>query len=42
MKLVSYASAVRSLIYAKVCTRPILTFVTEMLDRYQKNLDIDH
>jgi hypothetical protein len=37
MKSVSYASAVGSLMYAQVCTRSDLTFVTGMLDRYQKN-----
>jgi hypothetical protein len=37
MKAVSYASAVGSLMYAQVCTRPDLAFVTEMLGRYQKN-----
>jgi hypothetical protein len=42
MKSVSYALAVRSLIYAQVCTHPDLAFVTGMLGRYQKNLDIDH
>jgi hypothetical protein len=34
MKSVSYVSAVGSLMYAQVCTRPDLTFVTGMLDRY--------
>jgi hypothetical protein len=42
IKSVPYASAVRSLIYAQVCTRPDLAFVTEMLDRYQKNPGTDH
>jgi hypothetical protein len=42
MKSVPYDSAVGSLIYAQVCTRPDLAFVTEMLGIYQKNLDIDH
>jgi hypothetical protein len=37
MKSISYASAVGSLMYAQVCTRSDLTFVTGMLDRYQKN-----
>jgi hypothetical protein len=37
MKVVSYASAVGSLMYAQVCTHPDLAFVTEMLERYQKN-----
>jgi hypothetical protein len=42
MKSVPYASAVGSLIYVQVCTRPDLTFVTGMLDRYQKNLGTSH
>jgi hypothetical protein len=42
MKSVSYASAVRSLIYAQVYTRPNFTFVTGMLDRYQNNLGLSH
>jgi hypothetical protein len=42
MKSVTYASAVRSLMYAQVCTHPDLAFVTGMLDKYQKNPGIDH
>jgi hypothetical protein len=42
MKLVPYASAVRSLMYAQVCTHPDLAFVTGMLDKYKKNPGIDH
>jgi hypothetical protein len=42
MKLVLYASVVRSLMYAQVCTRPDLAFVTGMLGRYQKNSGISH
>jgi hypothetical protein len=42
MKSVSYASAVRSLMYAQVCTRSDLAFVIRMLGRYQKNLGISH
>jgi hypothetical protein len=34
MKVVSYASAVRSLMYAQFFTRPDLAFVTGMLGRY--------
>jgi hypothetical protein len=37
MKAVTYVSAVGSLMYAQVCTRPDLAFVTGMLGRYQKN-----
>jgi hypothetical protein len=42
MKSVSYASVVGSLMYAQVCTRSDLAFVTGMLDRYQKKLGISH
>jgi hypothetical protein len=42
MKVVLYASAVGSLMYAQVCTRPDLAFVTGMLDRYQKNPNKPH
>jgi hypothetical protein len=34
MKLVPYASAVGSLQYAEVCTRPDLAFVTGLLSRF--------
>ena len=37
MKAVPYASAVGSLQYAQVCTRPNLAFVTGILGRYQSN-----
>jgi hypothetical protein len=42
MKSVPHASTVGSLMYAQVCTRPDLAFVTRMLGRYQKNPGIDH
>jgi hypothetical protein len=42
MKLVLYASVVRSLMYDQVCTRPDLAFMTGMLDRYQKNPGVSH
>jgi hypothetical protein len=42
MKSVPYASAVGSLMYAQVCTRPYLAFVTRMLGRYQKNSGVSH
>jgi hypothetical protein len=34
MKAVPYAFAVRSLMYAQVCTRPDLAFVIGVLERY--------
>ena len=37
MKDIPYASAVGSLMYAQVCTRPDLAFATGMFGRYQKN-----
>jgi hypothetical protein len=42
MKAVSYASAVGSLQYAQVCTRPDLAFITGVLGRYQANPGIEH
>ena len=42
MKNIPYASAVGSLMYAQVCTRPDIAFVVGMLGRYQSNPSIDH
>jgi hypothetical protein len=42
MKSVTYALAVRNLMYAQVCTRLDLAFVTEMFYRYLKNSGISH
>ena len=42
MKAILYASAVESLQYAQVCTRPDIAFVIELLGRYQSNLGIEH
>ena len=42
MKAVPYASAVGSLQYAQVCTRPDLAFITGVLGRYQSNPGIKH
>jgi hypothetical protein len=42
MKTVPYASAVGSLQYAQVCTRPDLAFITVVLGRYQANSSIEH
>eukprot|EP00253_Pinus_taeda_P032806 PITA_32806 len=39
MKNIPYASAVRSLMYAQVCTRPNIAFVVGMLGRYQSDPD---
>jgi hypothetical protein len=42
MRAIPYASAVGSIMYAQVCTRPDLAFVTGMLGRYQSNPGPDH
>jgi hypothetical protein len=42
MKSVPYASTVRTLMYAQVCTHPNLTLMIEMLSRFQKNLGTNH
>ena len=42
IKAVPYSSAVESLQYAQVCTRPDLAFVIGLLGRYQSNPGIEH
>jgi Reverse transcriptase (RNA-dependent DNA polymerase) len=42
MKSVPYASAVGSIMYAQVCTRPDLAYIVGMLGRYMSNPDLDH
>ena len=42
MKNIPYASILRSLIYAQVCTRPDIVFFIGMLGRYHSNPCIDH
>jgi hypothetical protein len=42
IKSIHYASAVRSIMYAQVCMRPDLAFVTGLLGRFQSNLGIKH
>ena len=42
MKNVPYASALGSIMYAQVCTRPDIAFATGLLGRYQSNLGYDH
>jgi hypothetical protein len=42
LKSVPYASAVGSLMYAQVCTRPGIAFGTGMFGRFQKNPSPDH
>ncbi|KAL0334044.1 UNVERIFIED_CONTAM: Retrovirus-related Pol polyprotein from transposon TNT 1-94 [Sesamum angustifolium] len=42
MKDIPYASAIRSLMYAQVCTKPDIAFAVGILGRYQSNPDLDH
>ena len=42
MQNIPYASAVGSLMYAQVCTRPDIAFAVGMLGRYQSNPGMDH
>ena len=42
MANIPYASAVGSLMYAQVCTRPDIAFAVGMLGRYQSNPGLDH
>ena len=42
MKSIPYASAARSIMYAQVCTRPDLAFVTGMLGKFQSNPGPEH
>jgi hypothetical protein len=42
MKSIPYASAVRSIMYAQVCTRSDLAFVTGLLGIFQSNPGFKH
>ena len=42
MKNIPYTSAVGSLMYAQVCTRPDIAFAVGVLGKYQSNPGIDH
>src|SRR6185437_13688647 len=42
MKSVPYASALESIMYAQVCTRPDLALATGLLGRFQSNPGKDH
>jgi hypothetical protein len=42
VKMVPYASAVGSLQYAQVCTRPDIAYVTGLLGRFQSNPGSEH
>lgn len=42
MENIPYASVVRSIIYAWICTRADIAFAVGMLERYQSNCGLDH
>ena len=42
MQNIPYASAVGSLMYAQVCTRPDIAFAVRVLGRYLSNPSMDH
>ena len=42
MRNIPYASAIGSLMYAQVCTRPDLAFIVGMLSRYSSKPGMDH
>ena len=42
MKRIPYASAIGSLMYAMLCTRPDICYAMEIVSRYQSNPGYDH
>ena len=42
MSRIPYASAIESLIYVMLCTRPDITFAMSVMSRYQSNSDEEH
>ncbi|KAA0067816.1 gag/pol protein [Cucumis melo var. makuwa] len=42
MRRIPYASAVGSLMYAMLCTRPSIYYAVEIVSRYQSNPGLDH
>ena len=42
MRRVPYASAVGSLMYTMLCTRPDICFAVGVASRYQSNAGLDH
>lgn len=42
MEKISYASTMRSLMYAQVCTCPNIAYIVEMLGKYLSNLSMVH
>ena len=42
MSQIPYASAIGSIMYAMICTRPDVSYALSMTSRYQANLGEDH
>jgi len=42
MQKIPYASAIGSLMYAQVCTRPDIAYIVGVLSRYLSNPKMDH
>ena len=42
MKVIPYASAIGSIMYAMLCTRPDVCLAKSLAGRYQSNLGVDH
>ena len=42
MRQISYASAIGSLMYVMLCTRPDICYSVGMVNRYQSNLGLKH
>ena len=42
MKVIPYASAIGSIMYAMLCTRPDVCLAISLVGRYQSNLGVDH
>ena len=42
MQQIPYASAIGSLMYSQVCTRPDIAYIVGMLGRYLSNPEKDH
>ena len=42
MRNIPYTSAIRSIMYAQVCTKLDIVFAVGMLGRYQSNPGMDH
>ena len=42
MKVIPYASAIGSIMYAMLCTRPYVCLAISLAGKYQSNLGVDH